>query len=614
MSDDKLFRPRRAMPSDGEQVDPAQADDTVGGPRSFGRRGFAGPASAPSPDEDGSQGGSPDEPSGEGPAEGPSDAPCEPSRPIEQPDEQPEPEVATGVPAEHAAFMRPGAAPVALADALDVTVPTETETVATPSLSEAATVPVSQASPVEARAAAPTPASFPSPPGTSSPASPEDSLHAGTRPRRGLGLPGKVAAAVLAPALAVGAFFGVRELTRDDKVVVQQTTTTPSASTSTPTPTPTPPLATASLSSVAEATTALGGSWAEARTWETVGPSDPGITCMSNLPQQPTPEITRQRGLTSKAATETAVLQRMDAYATPEVAHEAYVQRLAALSACNDVPALLQSAASVTALADESFSMTVAFEDEQTLYHTVLISRTGRTVTMTDVANLKEAVVAEKVTTLVTGSAGRLCKTSAGTCPTKPVTRVVATPATPVAGWLAQSDLPRVTRGQGMWSPTQPAAVSSRGSQCEDLTLATAAGPTARSQRSYILTQDDSAPDGFGVDQVLFTFADEKAAADFSAKIIRNVNECAKRAATAKVSGGTNVSTRGADRIPVKGRVWKVQQAISADENVFYRVGVVQTGNRVAYVVTNTTESFDFSDESWIMIAARAGQRASQAE
>lgn len=620
MSDDHLFRPRRAMP-EGEHVDPAPGEDTPADRAVIGQR-----AAVDAPTEDAETPPAPPD------AMQPDAGQPDPEQPPEQPDPgQPDPGeadpvhpdpvrtgpmgpgplVPTPIPPEHAAFMRPGTVPDHVLEAAVQDI----APVVSPALSEAATG-AAAPDPAAAGASDEAPSVSVATTEVSSDASPadqnQDEISAGpARPQPRLSGVTKLAAVLLVPVLMVAAFLGVRALTERGDVVVRQTA---SASSPAPTPTQAPPLTTASLVTSADAAAALGNSgWAEARTWETVDAGDPGVTCMSNVPTQPTPTVTRQRGLTSKTERQTAVLQRMDAFATAEVAHQAYTQRLAAMSACDDVPALISSAASVTGLADESFSMTIAFEDPRTVFHTVVLTRTGQTVTMTDVANAGQAVPAQKAAAAARGPLSRLCAASKGTCPTTPETRAVSIPPTPIFGWLAQSDLPRITKGQGMWSPTQPINVASKGTQCENMTLATVTGPTGRNQRSYILTQDDAAPEGFGVDQVLFTFANEQGAQVFADKLVRNLNSCGSRTETAEVSAAQNLSITGANGTRVTGRVWKVSQAISAKSTVLYRVGVVRAGNRVAYVVTNPTSSFDFTDQAWLLVTARAGQRATQA-
>ena len=245
-------------------------------------------------------------------------------------------------------------------------------------------------------------------------------------------------------------------------------------------------------------------------------------------------------------------------------------------------------------------------------YRTVVISRTGSAVSMIDVAQNETAVDPAKVAGAALEPSKRLCQSAAGTCPTDLVVRAEVVPPTPIFGWLAQSDIPRITAGQGLWSATEVGQVTTKGSQCENITLASVNGPTSREQRSYLLDQDDRAPEAFGVDQVRFVFPDAAAAQTFATKLGNDIAACGKRSETASVSEDRTLSISGQNRQPVTGRIFLVTQATGANTKVYFRVAVVVSGNRVTYLVSNTRENFDFTTDSWLLLAARAGQRITQ--
>ena len=369
----------------------------------------------------------------------------------------------------------------------------------------------------------------------------------------------------------------------------------------------------ASLLTDAEAASALGGTgWTITETLSEVLPSSPQVTCMTNPEGLPNAQITRQRVLASTEANALAALHRIDAYSTEALATQAYQVRLAKLSACDDVPAWLSSSASVAGLADESFSLTIAYQDPTVQYRTVVISRTGSAVSMIDVAQNETAVDPAKVAGAALEPSRRLCDSAGGTCPTDLNVRPEVVPPTPIFGWLAQSDIPRITAGQGIWSATEVGQVTTKGSQCENATLASVNGPTAREQRSYLLDQDDRAPEAFGVDQVRFEFANAGAAKAFADKLATDIAACDDRSETATVTEDRTLSITGQNRQPVSGRIFLVTQATSATAKVYFRVAVVVSGTRVTYLVSNTRQNFDFSTDSWLLVAARAGQRITQ--
>ncbi|MCT1460057.1 hypothetical protein M3G03_11010 [Aestuariimicrobium sp. p3-SID1156] len=428
-----------------------------------------------------------------------------------------------------------------------------------------------------------------------------------TRPRRSNPWPMRLLAGVLVLALAAGAFYLVWQRTMKDGQTIT-VTTSPSTSATPSTP---PKVDDQSLMDDQEAG-ALGGSgWKVVQTLKEVDSSSNFVTCMSVPQGLPNSQATRQRALAT-SDNSLAALQRIDNYASEDLAKQAYQQRLAKLSACDDIPVLLVNAHQVAGLTDDSFAMTVEEQRKPSVFHTIVLSRTGTVVTMMDASRNNQALGAKQAVEAITPTIKRLCASADGTCPTDITVSDQVVPPTPIQGWLATSDLPRITQGAGIWSAVKPGTVTTRGSQCENLTLASVDGPTAREQRSYILDQDDAAPEGFGVDQVRYQFADEKAAGEFATTLGKSIAECAKRSDTAKISDSKTVTTQGQGGVKVVGQVFLVTQKTSQTESVQFRVGVAQAGNRVTYLVSNTRKNFDFSTDSWASVTARAGQRITQ--
>ena len=538
-----------------------------------------------------------------------------------------------GIPDDHAAFMRPGstpeqtqppraASPVAH-DELDGPAPRRSASSSVtpprpgflPPASGAAGASMAGAVPPPARETQTTGQTDAA--GTTGATGADDREHEepvdelSTRKRKGNPWPMRLLATLLALGLAAGAFYLMQQSNRKENQVVK-VTQTPSSS---PTPKPKPVIDNASLLTTSEAGSNLGGQgWKDEQTLSEVGPNDLSVTCMTITQGLPNSLATRQRVLSSQTQAGTAALQRLDSYTSEDQAKQAYKVRLARLSACDDIPALLHGAHEVNNLADEAFSVTVALQKGDVEYHTVMLSRTGTTVQMLDVSNNGEPIDAADALKATATSAERYCDAAKGTCPADPTARAQVVPATPLYGWLAQSDFPRISKDRGIWSATKPATVAIKGSQCENLTLADATGPTEREQRSYLLDQDEAAPEGFGVDQVRFTFKDEKAAEEFATTLGDNIAGCPKRLETAKLSGDKKLTITGEDRAPVKGRVFLVTQSTSKTTDVQYRVGIAQSGNRVTYLVSNTSKTFDFTDDSWVALTARAGQRITQAK
>ena len=415
-------------------------------------------------------------------------------------------------------------------------------------------------------------------------------------------------AGVLAMALAT---FGiVYQVTRKDPPVAAPTT-----STATPKPTASSPSGITTAHLITEAETQLvqdKAGWKIAATVPTVSPASPRIACLVTQPGQPNPVLSSQRTLSTATKTKLALLHQMDDYASAADAEKVFALRKANLGVCDDVPAWIFGAASITGLGDEATSVTIAYQDAVVRYHTVLIVRVGTVVNSFDAASegaatppLSLALAAAKVAT-------RQCDVAEGTCTAD--LRVVA--GVPMSsgqpGWLIASDIPRITAGEGLWTETDPAQISSAGTGCENLTLKAAPGVTQGLQRTYLLLQDSTAPQNFGIDTLLLTTGSTAAATGLMTKIAGNISDCADRMATATVSEALVINGTADNDLKVVGKQFLITQKVGSDTRI-YRVAVTATGNKVSYLLVNGTKTFNFSKDAWKSLALRTGQRASQA-
>ncbi len=316
--------------------------------------------------------------------------------------------------------------------------------------------------------------------------------------------------------------------------------------------------------------------------------------------------------LTSATKTRAGVLHRADGYASVEEAEQVYSSRRAQLASCDLLPSYIVGSASVTGLGDGAAIQTVVNEEATGLYHTVLLARTGKVINTIDAVNLQNVIPANGVANAAAKVVNLQCKRSEGACAKAP--KVTASTLLPTAekSWLTASDLPRLTPGFGQWTPTDAVALKSQGTGCENVTLANVAGPTARQQRTYLLSKDERAPQRFGVDELVFTFSDPAAALKFSNTLKTSVAGCGKRLPTAKISDEAGIAEKGANSVAINGWVAKVQQSTGQDTKVTFRVASVVSGSRVIYLISNPNDKFDFTQAKWTALAKRAGVRASQ--
>ena len=384
---------------------------------------------------------------------------------------------------------------------------------------------------------------------------------------------------------------------------------------SSPAPTPTirtsttAVLSEADLLGVADAALAIAADWTVQSTVSPVTADTPAPLCLAQVPTTPVPAASYQRTL---AAGPAGVVHLAEVYQTAGDATAVMSLRRAQLGRCANIPVFLSSGATLTGLADDAVAVTAVIQDPVPVHHTVVLVRTGTVIDVIDVSQPSTAIGFEKAMSATAAVVGRQCPRSQGACPTTSSVQVGPPPSGGIAGWLTVSDLPRVNPGFGRWTANEPTTtIRIVNSQCENVTFASAPGPTQRRQRTYLLTEDN-VPKGFGVDEVVLDFDSPDAAAAFSKSIVDNVEACPSRIPSAKLGGGSPFSGTGASGESISGYWRTVTLPTSASSVATFRIVVAVAGKRVVYVLLTPSGSFDLSDESWAAVGLRAAQRSTQ--
>jgi hypothetical protein len=146
------------------------------------------------------------------------------------------------------------------------------------------------------------------------------------------------------------------------------------------------------------------------------------------------------------------------------------------------------------------------------------------------------------------------------------------------------------------------------GAQCENTNWATAPA-SARTARTYLV--DQGADPGFGLDEIILTMKNDKAARNFVSDLRTTVEKCPKRKLTATVPSPQSVSGPGANGTKIDGWTVTVTQKVN-NGSLKYRLGAVAAGPKVVYTFLSPKGKFDLSDDEWRIVAVRAGQRATQ--
>jgi len=323
----------------------------------------------------------------------------------------------------------------------------------------------------------------------------------------------------------------------------------------------------------------------------------------------PAAQRSSSRRIPSTTSPTDSLVQIVDVYPDVTSASTAYALRLQQTGLCADDVAVINSASKIDGLTDSADAVLLTVQDAKPIHHAVLLTRTGRTVSLIDLATSTELPV-PALATVASNSVNRQCSGGDGTCPTGIQVKASLPAAGNQPGWLVAADLPRITPGAGRWSSTDN-PVNILGSGCEGVDLTRLSGATADTQRTLLLADDPKAPSGFGVDQVTYTYSDAKAASAAARTINANISGCAERMLTATVDNGPKLAGSGAGDLKFAGSTYHVIQKTGQSTPV-YRVGVATVGKRLVYVLANPTKDFDFTDEAWKDVVQRAAERVTQ--
>ena len=354
-------------------------------------------------------------------------------------------------------------------------------------------------------------------------------------------------------------------------------------------------------------------SWRVTGTQRGAAADDAAPACLTGEPVDGEPvaqqEVTRLLSSNGKGAP--SALHQAAAYASPQDAAQAYAVAARTFGGCASPGSYIVGGAAITGLGDQAAGLVVnVVADGATQWHSIVLTRTGRVLNIADAAQPGRALsvtrVAEAMATVTTAQ----CQAAGGDCAATPAIKSAPPPlGGDVPGFLAAGDLPPAGKGDESWvaTPVEQPSESFLGSQCETVNW-TRTGATSAATRVYLVPSSTK----FGLNDIVLTMRNEKAARDLVAKIRSDLQSCSKRQLTAKVTKPAEVSAVGASGRRVSGYTSTVSQS-STDGTQRYRVGIVSSGPKVAYTFLNPLSGgYDLTQDEWDMVAVRAGQRMTQ--
>jgi hypothetical protein len=355
-------------------------------------------------------------------------------------------------------------------------------------------------------------------------------------------------------------------------------------------------------------------SWKEALTQRGASEDAPAPACFGGEPEQGQPVSQQKilRVLSSDGKGAPGALHDATAYATADEAAQAFATASRTLGTCPAASAYIVSGQSVRGVGDQATGAVVAVVDgKTTTAHSVVISRTGRVLNILDASRPGNQIPPGIVGTAVGEVTEEQCGPAGGKCDSKAEVRSGPPPlGGDQPGFLAVGDLPPVAGSVAPWNaaPVELPQEDFVGASCENVNWSTV---PAESREMRVYLHPDSGTAYFGVNQIVLTLKDAKAASELVEKIKTDIEDCKDRRLTATVSDPKKVSGLGARNIKVTGYTVAVEQK-GTDGSDEFRVGIVQADKKVAYTFANPQGDFNFSDDQWNTIAVRAGERVTQ--
>jgi hypothetical protein len=355
--------------------------------------------------------------------------------------------------------------------------------------------------------------------------------------------------------------------------------------------------------------------WRVVTTEQGAKPDGPTAACFGSEPPEgrPTPqqEIVRVlEGGGGKAAPK--ALHNATAYSSPGEASQAYAVASRTVGSCAVAGFYIESGRSVSSVGDQALGVVVMEVDgKKKQAHSVVVNQTGRAVNVIDALQPTRAIAIEAVARALEQVNKVQCGTAGGQCDGRAAVKKGPPPiGGDEPGFLAVGDLPPAGPKVELWVATQVELPKDEflGSQCEGVNWVTEKAK-ARTSRVYLLPE--SGKNFFGLNEIVLTTKDAKAASKLVGRVKSSLAGCKSRKLTASVTKPEKVTSIGAGKTKVTGWTTVVSQK-STQGTAKYRVGIVSAGSKVAYTFLNPRGEYDFTNRQWNTVALRAGERATQ--
>jgi DNA-directed RNA polymerase specialized sigma24 family protein len=274
---------------------------------------------------------------------------------------------------------------------------------------------------------------------------------------------------------------------------------------------------------------------------------------------------------------------------------------------CQDDGVQLLKTMAVRGLGDQARAFQLREFGRRDTLLTVGLVRTGPITSAVIAENRGERPLsAERVLDRAGVSVTRMCLPVSGDCSTLPrVREVPPLPAEEHPGFLSAFDLPKISGVNAPWVGTDPARSPDdpAATPCERANFRSAQHPRTR---VFVLPTANEVPRRFGLSETVATFDTAADARAFMRSAYASVASCSERELSASEPHEHELAD-GFD-----GRVWRFEFEVTENNSVFYRVGLVRVGSRVALVSMSPSEAYDVRSADFTRLVERAAQRLAE--
>jgi hypothetical protein len=355
--------------------------------------------------------------------------------------------------------------------------------------------------------------------------------------------------------------------------------------------------------------------WTVTTTQPSATQDGPTAACFAGEPLQgqPPPQQEVVRVLKANGKNAPLALHAATAYNSPEEASAAYAIASKTLGGCAVAGSWIKSGYLVSEIGNQALGVVVMEKANGKSWraHSVVLNRSGRVVNVVDAVQPSKAIAMASVAKALGQVNNGLCTAAGGECGDQPKVTVGPPPmGGDEPGFLAQGDLPPAGPKVYSWVATDvvPPEKDFKGSGCESVNWTT---EEAKSRSSRVYLSQESGKNFVGLDEIVLTTKNAKAANKLVDEIKSNFSRCKRVQLTADVTRSQDVKSIGAQKTKISGWTAVVNQK-TTQGTAKYRVGVVAAGPKVIYTFLNPRDQYDFTHSQWDIVAVRAGERATQ--